>query len=79
MILLFIKRYRKKYYKEIILINGLLGIYLIRIITISIIAATEYSSAIRKTQYLALTYPVQSLFSLLSIITLYKIIRESNC
>ncbi len=74
MLLIIIKKYRNKYYKEIILINGVLCIYLIRVVSVGIVAATEYESAINKTQYLAPSYPVQSLFSLLSIIAFINII-----
>ena len=68
MIRFFKKEIRKNYYKQVILLNGILAIYLIRIATIAFVGAHEYTSVINKCQYLAPTYPVQSLFSVLAII-----------
>lgn len=70
------KNNRIKYYKEIILINGVLGVYLLRIGTIAFVGAAEYTSVLDKCQYLAPTYPIQSLFSLLTIIFATKQIIE---
>ena len=67
---------KKKNSKEIILVNGVLGMYLIRMGTIAFIAASEYTSVIEKCQYLAPTYPIQSLFSLLVIYFAIKEIKN---
>ncbi len=74
MIMAFFNHFR--YYNEIILINALLMLYLIRVISIGFIAATQYSSAIGKAQYLGPSYLIQSLFSILVILTLIKNFKE---
>ena len=76
MIRFFNKKYKYKYYKQIILINGILGIYILRIGTIAFVGAAEYTSVLDKCQYLAPTYPVQSLFSILTIIFSIEQIKE---
>ena len=76
MIRFFNKKYKYKYYKQIILINGILGIYILRIGTIAFVGAAEYRSVLDKCQYLAPTYPVQSLFSILTIIFSIEQIKE---
>lgn len=68
MIQFFRKKSRFQNYKKIFVLNGLLCLYLTRIITVAYVAATEYESAIEKCQYLANSYPVQSLFSILAIV-----------
>lgn len=68
MIVFFLPKIHFKNYKEILLLNGLLCIYLIRIFVVGFVAATEYESAINKCQYLASIYPIQSIFSILNII-----------
>lgn len=64
----FKKESRFENYKMIIFLNGILCIYLLRVGTVGYVAATEYYSAIEgKCQYLAASYPLQSMFSILSI------------
>ena len=77
MIVFFRKRTRFKYYKETFLINGLLCIYLSRIFVVGYVAATEYESAIAKCQYLAPSYPIQSMFSILTIIFSLQILYQN--
>ena len=78
MIRFFNKENKFKYYKQIILVNGILGIYILRIGTIAFVGAAEYTSALNKCQYLAPTYPVQSLFSILVIIFVIEQIKKSK-
>ncbi len=68
MIIFFLPKTRFKYYKLTLLINGLLCLYLSRIVVVGYVAAAEYESAILKCQYLAPSYPIQSMFSVLCII-----------
>ncbi len=79
MIIFFLSKTRFKYYKLTLLINGLLCLYLSRIVVVGYVAATEYESAISKCQYLAPSYSIQSMFSILCIIfgtqILYKEVR----
>ncbi len=68
MIVFFKPHTRFKYYKQTLLLNGLLCIYLARVVVVAYVAATEYESAIDKCQYLSPCYAIQSLFSILCII-----------
>lgn len=61
-----------KIYNEILILLGLAGLYLCRIFIITFTYITMYTDALN-TMYLANTYGVQILFSLLAIIFLYKI------
>ena len=63
----------KKYYNYIILILGLSFLYLLRIFAVGIVAATEYTSALDKAQYLSSIYNIQLLLSMIIIVLYYKI------
>ncbi len=76
MILFFAYKTYTSDYKKIIILNGLLSLYLIRVVMIGYIAATEYTSAIRKCQYLACSYPIQSVFSILAILFVASILKN---
>lgn len=70
---------KKRYnIEEIIILLGLVGIYLSRIFIISFTSVTMYTSAIN-VLYLAPTYVIQMIFSLLSNVFLIKeIVRIKN-
>lgn len=72
------KNFLKNYYKQIILLNGIFGLYILRIGTVAFVGAAEYTTALDKCQYLAPTYPVQSLFSILSIIFFIQLIKDNK-
>ena len=76
MVMFFVKKLYSTQYKQVILLNGLLAIYLMRVGLVGYIAATEYKSAIMKCQYLACSYPVQSLFILLAIVSMFNLFKE---
>lgn len=61
-----------KNYKEIIILSALFCLYIIRIVAVAFVAATEYKSAINKCQYLSCCYVIQSLFTILTIIFFLK-------
>lgn len=61
-----------KNYKEIIVLSALFCLYIVRILAVAFVAATEYKSAINKCQYLSCCYVIQSLFTILAIIFFLK-------
>ena len=74
-IFVFRKSNRFEGYKELLLISGIFLIYIARIFTITYIYVTAYAG-IRTTQYLASTYVMQSLFSVVTIIVFLKNIKR---
>ena len=66
-----------KIYNEILILLGLAGLYLCRIFIITFTYITMYTDALN-TMYLANTYGVQILFSLLAIIFFVQNIRKKN-
>ncbi len=75
-VMFFIPKTKFKYYKEVLLLSGLLCIYLARIVVVGYVAATEYESAIAKCQYLSPAFAIQSMFSVLAIIFGIKIVYD---
>ena len=67
-----------KYYKQLLILNGLLYLYIIRVIMIGYIAATEYQSALDKCQYLSPTYTIQSLFIILTIFFTIELLKDNK-
>ena len=82
-VMFLIPKNKFKYYKEVLLLSGLLCIYLARIVVVGYVAATEYESAIAKCQYLSPAFAIQSMFSVLAIIfglkIIYDLIFSSPC
>ena len=76
MISFFRKKYRFQNYKQVILLNACLCIYLVRNLMVGYVAATAYKGAIHKCQYLAPSYPVQTIFSVLVIVFIIQMIIE---
>lgn len=75
-VMFFIPKTKFEYYKEVLLLSGLLCIYLARIVVVGYVAATEYESAILKCQYLSPAFAIQSMFSVLAIVFGLKIIYD---
>lgn len=67
----------KSIYNEILILLGLLGIYLCRIFIITFTYVTMYTEALN-TMYLANTYAVQMLFSLLAIIFFAQNLKKTK-
>jgi len=74
----FIKKERFKNYKQVIILNALLYLFLSRNLVVGLVASMEYESAVAKCQYLASSYPVQTIFSVLAIIFLVQNFKKGN-
>ena len=67
-----------KIYNEILILLGLMGLYICRVFIITFTYITMYTDALN-TMYLANTYGIQILFSLLAIIFFIENIKKKPC
>ena len=72
-----IKRRKELIYTNLLLL-GLFGIYILRILAVNFVATAEYYEAINKTQYLAPAFPIQALLSFLIIYYYNELIRKNK-